>query len=91
MGDAVTMTTGDGSSQLTDPLIAQLAPVFSINEMKAIAQSYLNIDAATVKNIASNNAGDAVGFNRDVLSLWRNKNPEKSLQVRPDYFSLAYS
>ena len=42
--------------------------------MAAIAEGYMNISDATIKNKKYENKDDAEAFNREVLRHWKNKN-----------------
>ena len=60
---------------LTDNQIEELAQVIVSKDMATIAITYLGLLGETVENLRSIRQGDNMGFNRDVLTLWRNKNP----------------
>ena len=64
-----------GDLKLTDHQVEDLAEVIVSKHMATIAIKYLGLPQETVENLRSMRQNDFVGFNRDVLSLWRNKNP----------------
>ena len=68
------MATG-GDVHLTDTEIEELARVIITKHMASIAIKDLGIPQETVENRKLIRQGDYVAFNRDLLSLWRNKNP----------------
>ena len=68
------MATGGDSGQLTNRQIVRLAAAISANNMVAIAEGYLDIDDATIKNKKYENKDDAQAFNREIIKEWRNKN-----------------
>ena len=61
----------DGGLQLTDPQVEDLAEIIVSKRMATIAIKYLGTPQETVENLRQN---DYMGFNRDLLVLWRNKN-----------------
>ena len=68
------MATG-GDLTLTDTQIEDLAQIIVSKHMATIAIKYLGIPQETVENLRRDRQGDSIAFNRDVLVLWRNKNP----------------
>ena len=44
-----------------------------MNNMAAIAEGYMDIDDATIKNKKSENKDDAEAFNREIIRIWRNR------------------
>ena len=67
-------TRGEGDpDQLTPQQIVRLAAAISMNNMAAIAEGYMAIDDATIKNKKSENKDDAEAFNREIIKIWRNK------------------
>ena len=71
--------TGD----LRDHEIEDLAQVIVSKHMATIAIKYLEIPYETVENLKLMKQNDYQGFNRDLLILWRNKNPGiNQVQVR---------
>ena len=66
------MTT-DG--QLTDKLIARLAPLIGSNHMETIALGYFDIDDENVESLFDQNKGNHERINRKHMTIWRNKNP----------------
>ena len=59
---------------LTDRQIADLSQIIIARHMATIAIQYLGLSQETVENIRFMRQGDYLGFNRDLLVLWRNKN-----------------
>ena len=68
------MATG-GDLTLTDREIEDLAQVIVMKHMATVAIKYLGLPYETVENQKLIRQGDSTGFNRDLLILWRNKNP----------------
>ena len=64
----------DGGLQLTDPQVEDLAEIIVSKHMATIAIKYLGIPQETVENWRIIRQNDYMGFNRDLLVLWRNKN-----------------
>ena len=67
------MATG-GDLSLTDSEIEALAREMEARKMESIAISGLGLTVETVNNLKVKRQGDYMGFNRDVLVLWRNMN-----------------
>ena len=69
------MATGE-SQNISDKEIpiSHLAAAISAQNMEAIAERYLSIDAATVRNIHYDNRWNAEAFNREILRHWAYKN-----------------
>ena len=65
--------TSEDKGLLTPPQIVRLAAAISMNNMAAIAEGYMEIDEATIKNKKSENKDDAEAFNREIIKTWRNK------------------
>ena len=61
--------------KLTDSQVEDLAQVIVSKHMATIAIKYLVLSHETVENLKLIRQGDYIAFNRDVLVLWRNKNP----------------
>ena len=68
------MATG-GDLTLADREIEDLAQVIVMKHMATVAIKYLGLPYETVENQKLIRQGDSAGFNRDLLILWRNKNP----------------
>ena len=64
-----------GDLTLTNTHIEDLAQIIVSKHMATIAIKYLGIHQETVENLRLDTQGDSIAFNRDVLVLWRNKNP----------------
>ena len=60
--------------KLTDSQVEDLAQVIVSKHMATIAIKYLGLSHEMVKNLKLIRQGDYIGFNRDILVLWRNKN-----------------
>ena len=67
------MATG-GNTDLTDDLIAKLSLVIDTTKMETIAINYFKIPSVTVNNERFDNQGNAMAFNRNMLTAWRNEN-----------------
>ena len=65
-------TGGDFNRQLNDKDIVALAAEISADNMAAIAEGYLDISDATIKNKKYENKDNAEAFNRKVLRHWKN-------------------
>ena len=63
-----------GDVTLADSEIEELARVIIAKHMASIAIKDLGISQETVENLKLIRQGDYIAFNRDLLSLWRNKN-----------------
>ena len=61
--------------KVTDRQIEDLAQVVVSKHMATIAIKYLGLTQVTVDNLRRDRQGDSTAFNRDVLVLWRNRNP----------------
>ena len=68
------MATG-GDLSLTDRKIEHIAPIIVPKHMATIAIKYLGLPYETVENLKLIRQNDYIGYNRDLLILWRNKNP----------------
>ena len=68
------MATSEPKARLTPRQIVRLAAVIPANNMAAIAEGYLDIDEATIKNKKYENKDDAEAFNREMLKNWSYKN-----------------
>ena len=66
---------------LTQRQIVHLPAAISANNMVAVAEGYMDIDDATIKNKKSENKDDAEVFNREIIKVWRNKNPDDQVKV----------
>ena len=77
----------EGSHQLSEKNIVQLAAAIAAKDMKTIAEGYLDITPETVKNKLYETLGDAEAFNRDIIRYWANKN-SGSEQVKVLFFYL---
>ena len=64
-----------GDLTLTDGEIEKLAQVIVSKHMANIAIKYLGLPYETVENLKFIPQSDYIAFNRDLLVLWRNKNP----------------
>ena len=85
------MATG-GDVTLKDSEIDALAREMEARKLESIAITDLGITVETVNNLRVICQNDFVGFNRDILILWRNKNPMiNQVQVRPKRNSIVNS
>ena len=75
------MATSELKIRLTPRQIVPLAAVIPANNMAAIAEGYMDIDEATIKNKKYENKDSAEAFNREIIKFWINKNPGNEVQV----------
>ena len=75
------MASTENKQQLRPRQIVRLAAAIPANNMAVIAEGYLDIDDATIKNIKYENKDDAQAFNREIIKLWAYKNPENQVKV----------
>ena len=68
------MATGGASEQLTPKQIVRLAAAISANNMRAIAEGYMDIDDTTIKNLQYKNKDNAEAFNREIIRRWTSRN-----------------
>ena len=64
----------EGSDRLSEKSIVKLAAVIAAEDMKAIAEGYMDIPPATVKNIQYESGWNAQAFSRHIIRHWANKN-----------------
>ena len=69
--------------------IVRLGAAISANKMTSIAEGYMDIDDATIRNKKYENKDDAEAFNRAIIRHWANKNPENQVQVS-EFFSSCF-
>ena len=84
------MATGGDQGQLTNKQIVDLAAAISLNKMVVIAEGYLDIDDATIKNKKYENKDDAEAFNREIIKEWRNKSLGNDVKVSYGFFFRAH-
>ena len=72
-------TSGDG--RLTNRQIVRLGANISLPAMEAIAEGYLNISSEIIKSNIAINKGNAQSFNREMIHLWTNRNPDDQIKV----------
>ena len=77
----ITMAAKRESNQLTQKQIIRLAAAVSTDDMAAIAEGYMDIADALIKNLQYDNRDDAQGFNRGIIRHWANKHRENQVQV----------
>ena len=71
------------AGHVTRKQIVRLAAAISADNMAAIAEGYMDIDDATIKNLQYENKAQAQAFNREILRYWTNKNSgQTQIQVR---------
>ena len=63
-----------GYFTVTDDQIEELSRAIPSRNMAPIAFGYLGMTIETVDNLRHIHQNDYIAFNRDVLTLWRNKN-----------------
>ena len=71
------MASETQSGELTDTLIAKLAPAISDANMEIIALMYLKFKNEDITKIRTKCGKDALKFNMEILTEWRNKNKSK--------------
>ena len=75
------MTFKEDKQQLTRKQIVRLSAAISANNMMGIAEGYMDIDDATIKNKKFENKDDAQAFNREIIKIWQYKNPDNQVEV----------
>ena len=80
-GGRNTVTMEGKPGQLTRKQIVRLAAAISADNMVAIAEGYMDIDDATIKNLQYENKDNAQAFNREIIRHWANRHPENQLEV----------
>ena len=66
-------TSGEPAGHVTWKQIVRLAAAISADNMESIAEGYMDIDEATVKNLQYENKGQAQAFNGEIIRYWVNK------------------
>ena len=61
--------------------IVRLGASISLSAMKSFAQGYLDISSETIKSHIATHKDDFHAFNRDMIELWANKNPDDQIKV----------
>ena len=82
LSEPAKMATGGDLDHLTRKQIVRLAAAISADNMASIAEGYMDIDDATIKNKKFENKDNAEAFNRDIIKHWMYKNPDNQVQVR---------
>ena len=67
------MASAEESGHLTRKQMVRLGAAVSADDMESIAEGYMDIDDATIRNIRRD-ASNSEAFNRDVIRYWANKN-----------------
>ena len=67
--------------ELTRKQIVRLASAISADNMASIAEGYMDIDDATIKNLQYENKCNAEAFNREIIKRWKNQNPGNQVEV----------
>ena len=80
-GLLIRMASKQDKQQLSPRQIVRLAAAISANNMAAIAEGYMDIDEATIKNKKYENKDDAEAFNREIIKIWLCKNPDNQVKV----------
>ena len=70
---SINMAAG-GDFTLNGEDVVKLAATIAANDMKMIAEGYMDIASETIKNIQFETGWDAEAFNREIIRLWANKN-----------------
>ena len=68
------MASSTTAGRLTGPQYVRLATAISDKNMKNIAELVLDFGKVTIDNIASSTNNDPIGFNKEILHHWSNKN-----------------
>ena len=68
-------TDTDGDLKLSDRQVEDLAQIIVSKHMATIAIKYLGLPHETIENLKLIRQGDFAAFNRELIVLWRNKNP----------------
>ena len=74
------MATGGAFGHLKRQQIVRLAAAISAKDMTSLAEGYMDIDDATIKNKKYENK-DAEAFNREIIRHWANKHPKNQVKV----------
>ena len=83
------MATARKDEILTNRQIQAVASEISVTNMKILAEDYLNLPVETVEELFDENERDAGGFNRAVVTRWRNMNSEDQVEVSMLLLSVA--
>ena len=75
------MATARKDEILTNHQIQMVAAEISATNMKILAEGYLNLPVETVEELFDENESDAEGFNRAVITRWKNMNSEDQVEV----------
>ena len=75
------MTSAGKGEILTNRQIQTVAAEISASNMKILAEEYLRIPVETVEELFDENERDAEGFNRAIITRWRNMNSEDQVEV----------
>ena len=67
--------------KLTPRQVVRLAETISADNMTSIAEGYMDIDDATIKNLQYENKDNAEAFNRGIIRHWANKHRSNQLEV----------
>ena len=80
----------DGNLKLSDRQVEDLAEIIVSKLMVTIAIKYLRLPHETVENLSCLRQSDNIAFNRDLLVLWRNKNPGMN-QIQASFFQVKWT
>ena len=75
------MATQENPTHLTGKQVISLAASIGVDEMQVIAEIYMGFSPVVVKNLLFENNNQAEAFNREVIRIWANKNPQDQIQV----------
>ena len=75
------MATARKDENLTNRQIQTVAAEVFITNMKILAEDYLNLPVETIEELFDENKRDEEGFNRAVITRWRNVNSEDQVEV----------
>ena len=74
-------TTNHPSGNLTPRQIVRIAATISVNLLITIAEGYMDINDEIIKNMQVENKDDTDAFKREIIKVWRHKNPEDQVKV----------
>ena len=67
--------------RITELTIARLAEAIPGTKMEMIAETYFGIQNARVKHTQEENIGNILGFNREIIRMWANRQIDGSRTV----------
>ena len=76
---------------ITRSQIVRLASTISADNMASIAEGYMDIDDATIKNLQYENKDNAEAFNREIIRRWTYRNSENQIKVDIQLFKHLFT